>query len=218
MTRTAVLVLLATQVGACLAYAQPPPQADFRLDLVPHRHLPRVERMDVTPQPVLPHNGPRPELALTLLPLAHADFLWGDEFEYEVLVRNIGTVPVWLPWTSDGLVPVRPRVASLPEVRRATVRLEVWSIDGKQRLGGLQSHALAGAVDIQGTLQRLAPNQTALLRVPGRWHSHAAGEIPTILAQSNGEVRLSALLGVYEQSVVARSDNAVLATVRRPSR
>ena len=198
------IVLVAT------SYAQDAagPQREVTLDLVSFRDVPAIERSENPNRGVmLDHRKAQPELSAELLPLERGEFSWGDEFEFQLRVKNVGSIAITLPWAADGLVPEESDHATA-HVQRALALIEIESLDGKRQLGQLDGFPLAGAVTIPGSLQRLAPGATALLRVPARWSSITTDVAVRVLGEANGQVRVRGSLALFETSTRATSANA----------
>jgi hypothetical protein len=168
------------------------PATDFVLDLVPYRYLsPLLDRQPVLRAPAPP--GQRTHrISVTLLALGRSQAAWGDEFEYEIVVQNSGPVPIAVPWAADGLI--LTGVRDDPNVESGSLFLEVWSLDAQRKLASLSGFLVAGAPSFKGTLQRLAPGESVLLRVPARWDSTEADAGLRIVAHGDVQVRASVQL------------------------
>lgn len=133
-------------------------------------------------------------------------FVWGEEFVYELLLKNVGALPIFVPW-SPNIDLVRSAIyRDRPDLRRATISLEVYGPSG-QRLGRLEMQHLAGATSELQTLQTLAPGQSAILRVRGRWRTPFGDDGIKILSQPEHEVALVATVILYEEGIVSRSES-----------
>src|SRR5687768_7094606 len=53
-------------------------------------------------------HAPASTLKLTLVSVDRTDFIYGEEFIYEVLIENIGKEPIALPWSPDRGAFVQP--------------------------------------------------------------------------------------------------------------
>jgi hypothetical protein len=181
-------------------------QKELTLDIVPYRDVVGVEVRE-PPRPRVSHSGPYPQLSATLLPLTRDEFWWGEEFEFQLRVRNVGTLPVTLPWTADGMVPPESDHATA-HVHSAAAYIQIESRDGQRRLGQLSLQMLAGAATTPGSLQVLRPGETALLRIPATWSSDDGDAAGRVLGEPGGRVRIRGVFNVWDVAV-ATSSNAI---------
>jgi hypothetical protein len=207
-------MLLVGHIAVASVFGQNTAEVDFRLDLVPFRDLPRVDRQ-VIPRPAVTHGDEeRSAIAVRLMPLGRDVFVWGEEFEYEVLVENVGRRPVILPWSADWLIPQETKPEQ-PTVRRASVAIEVRSLDNQQRLAQLNPQGLAGSVNMPGTIQRLGPKEKAIIRVPASWLAIDVNAAARVLAQPQNQVRMSVVVSLLDEQSVTMSSNSIATTVVR---
>jgi len=179
---------------------------ELTLDIVPYRDVAGVDGRE-PPRPRVTDSGPYPQLSATLLPLTRNEFWWGEEFEFQLRVRNVGSLPVTLPWTADGMVPPESDHATA-HVHSAAAYIEIESRDGQRRLGQLSLQMLAGAATTPGSLQVLRPGETALLRIPAAWSSGNGDLADHVLREPAGRVRIRGVFNVFDVAL-ATSSNAI---------
>jgi hypothetical protein len=87
------------------------------------------------------------------------DFRLGDQFVYELEVTNSGAAPVDFPFSSD-------LASFLPGNNTAVANIHMEARRQNQRAVAFASMMLAGSDAVPGSLQRLEPGDTLLIRVP----------------------------------------------------
>jgi hypothetical protein len=210
----AASIALALLVFAASVAAQAP-AAEYFLDLVSYLHSPRPEAAAsarvLLPGRIIDFDADPPapiSLDLTLVTLEGRQFEWGDEFIYEILVKNAGPEPVAIPWTPDPLL--------LPEQERsagASISLEISNRDRSERLG-LALQPLFGSASVSGTLQTLEPGQSARIRVRGAFSSTSPQAVADFLQdESPMDVAVKARFDLIEQGVLLTSANSIDATL-----
>ena len=98
-------------------------------------------------------------LEVRLVSSSQNDLHLGDQFAYELEVKNSGTQPVDFPFSAD-LASFLPG----PNTTVASIYLQARRQD--QRDVAFGSMMLAGSDAMPGSLQRLEPGDTLLIRVP----------------------------------------------------
>jgi hypothetical protein len=145
-----------------------------------------------------------PRLVVTLESLDRRSYETGDAVIYDLLVKNDGPVPVAMPWSPDAVQFNGRRRGT--QVLTAGLYLEIKSETDGRLLANLQPVTLFGAPDVSGTLETLAPGETARIRVPGYWRSSEA-DINRLLDQPAGTLRAFAMLFIPDIGLRARSTN-----------
>jgi hypothetical protein len=154
---------------------------------------------------------PASPLRLTLLSVDRTDFVYGEEFIYEVLIENIGRETIVLPWSPDLGAFVQPAPRLPAGYLRGSVYLRVESASGQPEvLALLESQSLYGSDEVPRSRLNLAPGRTALLRVPARWSATMPEGRAGILKQPDGAVQVRAVFSVYVHNFpLVRSTNAL---------
>lgn len=125
------------------------------------------------------------------------DFVYGEEFVYEVLVENTGREPIVLPWSPDRGAFVQPAPRIPAGYISGGVYLQVESASGQSAvLALLESQALYGSDEVPRSRLTLAPGRTALLRVPAQWSATMAEGRAGILARPDGAVQVRAVFSI----------------------
>jgi hypothetical protein len=135
------------------------------------------------------------ELKLELLEFQRVVFNPGDSLIYEVVVANVGTEPVTLPWSAD-----RVRFATDGQRIDGIVGLEIRDATGKELLARLPAQALYGSRAVPDSLLTLLPSQRARIRVPATWRTSEV-ELGLMLAQPMGRVQVGALFQIKGQEI-----------------
>lgn len=209
---------LGISIGLAAVAQEPPP--NHVLDLVGHRPAPAMPSSRGIPPGGLSvgtHSGRTlPSLRVTLLSLDRSDYRTGDPVIYEVMIQNVGTTPVELPWSPDAhlfsdLSFAFPQVASA-SVRQSFLSLEILGA-GAQRLASLEPRPLFGHHSVAGSLQTLAPRATAWIRVPGFWRT-TDDQIAAILRESEHRVWVHSQFMLSEDLLIVRSTNSIEVTVQ----
>jgi hypothetical protein len=149
-------------------------------------------------------------LRATLVSMDSGSYLTGDPLTYEIEVENTGSKPVVLPWSPDRVL---FRTQSALPTATGSIFLEVWDVTGSRRLAWLESKGLLGSTAVAGTLQLLAPGETALFRVPGVWRS-SEREGRAVLAEPGGVVQVKGVMMLFEQPLIIRSTNGIEVSVQ----
>lgn len=162
------------------------------LDAVPESDQLRFPRPDKTPN--LPHEDrDKPVLAISLLTLGRSAYEVGDEFTYEVVVKNISGRSINLPTSPDA---GRFR-RGMPGARLAALSLNFSdAVLGKQTVG---LNFLYGSEAVSGSLVTMQPGETMLIRATGHWYL-ISGIMPGIKPGMDSwrrELQLRALLHVH---------------------
>jgi hypothetical protein len=147
-------------------------------------------------------------LAVTLISLDRTSFQWGDSVIYEVLLENVGRVPIVLPWSPDpNLFLEFAEPSSPPPYQKAVVELQVLTSTSKL-VARLPAQGLYGSDAVAGSLLVMAPRQTALIRIPTQWSVSDAEHGEVMREQPNGEVRVTAsFLSISERPGSVRAKN-----------
>ena len=218
-----IKALIVVCLSTTTAIAQSP-RADFVLDLLTYRHAP-----DPDDAPLLSSGsgggtsdgGRRPDpVRLTLVTLERTRFVWGDSVVYEVLIENIGNWPLTLPWSPDRSAAAPRQSKETSGRRRGALWLEVRR-DGCAPVppcARLELQSLFGSRSEPGTLQTLAPRQTALIRVPGLWRA-SEFELSRLMRQEQAAtVQVTAALDLFDEQLQVHSLNSIEVSVeRRPA-
>ena len=182
------------------------------VDLVPFRDLSPILGLE-RPRTRLIDHTPRPKLSAVSLPLSADTFTWGDEFDFQLVLENVGALPVTLPWAADGAVPSETDHQNA-HVYTAFIHIEIGSRDGTRRLAMLDPLPTAGTRGVPGTLQAFPPGRVARLRIPYRWASYGAGEPERVLREPQGLVHVMAFYSLLDETLAVTS-NAQPVTFRR---
>ena len=203
---TAAFVVLLVAVALAQDVAKPSSNSggELSLDLVPFRDLSPILRLERPISRLIDHT-PRPKLSATLLPLSTDINTWGDQFEFQLVLENVGTLPVALPWAADGAVPSESDHQNA-HVYRAFIHIEIGSRDGTRRLAMLDPLPTAGTRGIPGTLQEFPPGRVARLRIPYRWVSYADGEAQRVLREPQGLVHVMAVYSLLDETLAVTSN------------
>lgn len=137
----------------------------------------------------------------------------GAPFVFELMIDNVGTVPVTLPWSGDGGVSVDVEPRPLTRYRLARIAFEL--MDRDRPLGRVLGPTLIGSPDITESMLQLPPGKTARIRAAGHW-------APLYLADprsgpdgtSVDQVQVTAVVSLPEYRLNLRSDPVVAR--RRP--
>jgi hypothetical protein len=131
----------------------------------------------------------------------------GDSFTYALLIDNIGTTTIVLPWSSDTFAFTQPDRRIPPGFRTAIIDPSVEDDQGQviARLGALR---LFGSNELTDSLLQLMPGKTALIRVQVRWAVQADEQRAVANALSKGSVYFVAAFAVPEENdLYVRSTN-----------
>ena len=123
--------------------------------------------------------------AITLVDLDRRVFSPGESLAYEVVLENISSKAVVLPWSPD-----RVRFAELQDAVRGTLHLEVRDAMGRTLLAHMPSQCLYGSPDVPDSLLTLAPRERARFRVPSTWWV-SERELDSMFQQPNGLLSLT---------------------------
>lgn len=212
VTRTLLCCSLTVVCGAGTVFGQTPSPTTYVLDVaaspVVSTWLPNVQaritaglnaKADVHIDRSDPSQPPRVEL----LSLDRPSYEMGDAVIYQVLIENVGTTTLLIPWSRDA----NRVVPNASEWSAGSVFLEVRSADGK-RLAWLASHQLYGSPSVDGTLQAVAPGESARLRVSGKWFA-SPDELTQVLAQPPGGAAVAAVLHLAANNLLVASTNVI---------
>jgi len=132
-------------------------------------------------------SGPVPPspFAITLVDLDRRVFSPGESLVYEVVLENISSKAVVLPWSPD-----RVRFAEIKDAVRGSLHLEARDATGRTLLAHLLSQCLYGSPDVPDSLLTLAPRERARFRVPSMWWV-SERELDSMLRQPNGLLTLT---------------------------
>ena len=215
MTRRVVSVGALTVLCVVVSASAQSPRADFVLDVAARGESRVIVSVTLeetrSARPYRLPSGVDVEVSIVKIGLMD-QFAWGDEILYEILVRNVGRTDVELPWLADTDLHSVARIDMTGAYKHAGVFLEVVAADGKTTLGSLDPQLLAGVKDRPDTIQRLRPQETALLKLRGRWMGLASTAESTF-SQPNGAVRLRAMLALFSDVHNATSSNSIPVTV-----
>ena len=156
-------------------------------------------------------HAPASPLKLTLVSVDRTDFVYGEEFIYEVLIENTGREPITLPWSPDLGAFVQPAPRIPAGYLRGSVYLQVESASGQPAvLALLDLQPLYGSDEVPRSRLSLAPGRTALLRVPAQWSATMPEGRAGILKQPDGAVQVRAVFSVHiDNFPLTRSTNTL---------
>jgi hypothetical protein len=213
-----VFVVLST---ALLLGAQERRRADYTLDVVaygPIHHAadPR-EPAGIASGSLGAAAGDKTSVVLraTLVGLDRSDYEIGTPLIYEVLIENAGKAPAFLPWSPDRASVQRQ--STTPSMVQGFLTIFVRDRGRSKDLTQLDTQALYGSRSAPGTLQRLAPGESALIRAPAAWQS-TEGALNRVLTQTQGAVEVRAELTLMNPIMVVQSQNAIPVDLRAPRR
>jgi hypothetical protein len=115
--------------------------------------------------------SPRPSATwgVTLRSLDKQSYRAGEEFVYEVEITNISVSEQWIPWSIDPAF-CGPAIGNGAPVVRFVIGAMLRSSHPRQPLGALMSGVtMAGSRASEGSMLRLPPGGTAIVRANGRW-------------------------------------------------
>jgi hypothetical protein len=186
---------------------------DFVLDTIARGGIPLWEAPDPDydsrrpPQPAPPISHAARSQARAAIELRSMDsksYVWGEEFVYELLIVNTGSIPFSVPYSVEASLVRSARYRERLELLEASVLLEVSDTKGRF-LGVLQTQYMAGAREELRTLQTLESGQSAVLRLRGRWLTNAPDHAYAILKQPGAVVGISATLLIAREGLLAKS-------------
>jgi|SRR5688572_12239585 len=150
-------------------------------------------------------------LKVTLVSIDRTDFMYGDEFVYEVLIENTGGQPITLPWSPDRGAFVQPAPRTPAGYLSGRLYLHVESVTAQPvLLALLESQMLFGSDEVPRSRLILAPGRTALLRVPAQWSASMPEGRAGILKQPDGAVQVRAVFGIdIDNFPLTRSTNTL---------
>jgi hypothetical protein len=203
--------LLLSLTYAVLGSAQLP-RIEYSLDIVGYPLTPDDSvSLEMRPGALPPKRGgisDKPNLKVTLLSLDRLSYRPGDSAVYEVLLENVGSNIVRLPWSPD-IAAFKPILNRAPNtVRRGSLFLEIQSAQDSKRLAWLEPQPLLGNEGINGSVVSLRPGEKALVRTPAHWRS-SDRDRARLLAQANGLVRVAAMLALDEYPITISSGNSI---------
>ena len=210
---------IALVVSTVLVAGAQSPRADYVLDIVGQGLTPdteantgssRISAGGGVSKSEVPNSSA--DLRVTLGSVDPKSFDTGDSFVYEVLIQNVGTQSVILPWSADRAL-FKVAAPAMPPVREGSLFLEVRDRMGSRRLAWLEPQLLFGSEAVGGSLQTLARGERALIRVPGQWRA-SDRETGAILREPNGVVQVSAMLHIVQTQLLVRSVNGLEVSVR----
>ena len=112
-------------------------------------------------------NGP---LAVQLESLDRTHYKARDEVVGEVRVTNVGAKPVMIPWSPDPETVFRKNCEWRPKSLGVTAQKAMISLEFEDEAGFTQfiaSHGLYGISSNAETYRKLAPHQTAVIKIWG---------------------------------------------------
>lgn len=126
--------------------------------------IPETERVRPASRPVLTHSK-RPRSAVEIVDLSfdRGSYKLGEDFVYEVTLRNTGNTPEPFPVSPDNSL-FRKSHAGL---RAVGLSLEFDDDVFRHQRSNFQM--LYGSHDVQQTLVMLKKNETIKLRIPAKW-------------------------------------------------
>lgn len=184
---------IAAALLAVCALMQGHQPTEYVLDLLTYRHTDQAAGSASWNEPASRVvggivDGPAvpKQVAVSLEQLDRGVYAPGDVAIAEIAIKNIGNVPVSIPWSPDRLA------VPSEDVVEAIVALEVRDVTGRRLLSRLQPQALFGSRGVAGTLQTLAPGDRALIRMPAKWNAPEA-QRDLVLREPRGMVKLFAI-------------------------
>ena len=151
----------------------------------------------------------RVPLELMLISLDRQDYVLGDHVTYQVNLRNVGNVPLSLPWSVDRAVVERDRAP----FSQAILSLAVS--DAQKREHSLAAVVLDGSSSLPGSIEVLAPGETASILVRSSLLV-TQGAASSTLAAGVGPVTVGAVLMmtvrpcVWAEKVFSTNDVPIL--------
>jgi len=207
-------VVLAFAAALASAQTRPP---DFVLDLLRRAPVRAVTSSSTGAVPGGVIGGgvnTDAQLRVTLVSVDRTSFQTGDSVVYELAFENVGKTRIVLPWSPDVDPSPQLKRESDPSYRYAAINLDATSLDGSRVLARLQPQPLKGDSDTPMSLQQLQPGQVALIRAQGSWRA-TNRELLAVLNESNGHVRLTGVVHLITDNIVARSVNHVEVVIVR---
>lgn len=190
----------ADHVLDAVAYPRLAPRED------PTRSRGEVEAGGITPSDLIDVSG----VTVTLASLDRTSYVLGDPIVYEIFIRNGGRTSLVIPWNPDPEAFVGELHA--PTTSRASVFLEVRN-DRAERVAWLEMQGLLGSAAVAGGLETIAPGETALLRLPGRWRTNTDADARALIAAA-GRVRMAAVLQLKARLIPSVNEVEVLIAPR----
>ena len=95
----------------------------------------------------------------------------------------------------------------------AGISLEVRDRGGSKQLASLEPSLLFGSREIAGSLETLAPGETAWIRVPGFWRT-SDREINAMVKEPDGAVQVRAVIDLLRPPIRVGSANGLEVSVR----
>lgn len=133
-------------------------------DLQALEQVPASERLEV-PYSVAPDHGELVSLPLraTLVAFDAATYRFGDSFVYDLLLENIGAVPFDFPQSLQQSSFRRGMAAA------RAAKLTLYFVDTAGSHIFIGSPDVFGASDVPGSLLRLEPGQSVVVRLRAQW-------------------------------------------------
>jgi hypothetical protein len=212
MKRLITFVAIVTSMASPAAQSPPSTQV-AALDLT----APDVVRTSgpISVEGRLVSGTPQPTgLEVRLLRMSRNDFRLGDRFVFEVEVKNAGKVPIDFPRSVD----FASFVPGDANNRTARINLEVRAQNQPPIIFGVTR--LAGSQAQPGSLQRLEPGETMLIRLPGGVSLDGDKHEYLIEASARGAVPVNAVVAFETNSddiswIPAVSKNSMPFVIRR---
>jgi hypothetical protein len=103
-------------------------------------------------------------LRLTLMELDRTAYRRFDPVEFQVLIENIGTVPLMIPWSGQTK---ELAAKSMTDTVRAVIALHLRDSAGRLHYG--TGASLWGAADPPESMNVLRPGEKAVVKAPAEW-------------------------------------------------
>ena len=114
--------------------------------------------------------APAVPIQIEILQFDKGRYAPGDEFVYEIRIRNISAREAIIPWDPDWThFPYIPDVP--PPVGYRTAYLALLEKRSDEKLKPFSQYRLFGSPGVKSSLLRLQPNETARIRGKGKWDS-----------------------------------------------
>lgn len=174
--------------------------------------VPQHRRWNDHPQGMASHNAPRPAPPVILeAPLLdRSGYVIGDEFFFEVVVKNTGTKPMPFPTSLDGARVDREAPGAMMATIVLTFSDELW---GRQLVG---NQTLYGAEGLAGSLLVVRPGEQIRVRAKSQWFltSGARKAVPDRWIRDLELHSTLMLSGPGKQSFITSSAATVLVQLR----
>jgi len=162
----------------------------------------QVPLLDLTDPPDLPPTDSLGSPSLTSSPLQLAilrvndqPYVIGDDFEYELEIRNLSQGPIAIPWSR---LPVGPDSSRI----RATIAIVLSSTGGPDKF--MAGRFFFGSRDLPNSMITLGPNEAVRVRSIGRWDVPGEQSLVQELSRTDGRYHIRARL-LIDDGVAAAS-------------